>query len=138
MPVTNRSSGNAFERRFCAMLAERGFWAHNMAQSACGQPADVIAVKGRTVWLIDCKVCSNDRFDLKRVEPNQLTAMDLWTTKCPYEPYFALELSEGAVFMVGYGTIQEFLADDRMTMSHVDIHRKGIPFAAWVSGVNLL
>lgn len=69
--ATNRKIGNSFETEFCELLFQHGFWCHNMAQNAAGQPADVIAVKGKTAYLIDCKVCSNNRFHLSRVEENQ-------------------------------------------------------------------
>lgn len=59
--ATNRKIGNSFETEFCELLFQHGFWCHNMAQNAAGQPADVIAVKGKTAYLIDCKVCSNNR-----------------------------------------------------------------------------
>lgn len=54
--ATNRKIGNSFETEFCELLFQHGFWCHNMAQNAAGQPADVIAVKGKTAYLIDCKV----------------------------------------------------------------------------------
>lgn len=136
--MSNRSDGTQFEKIFCGMLANRGFWAHNMAQSQAGQPADIIAVKGHTVWLIDCKVCSNGRFDLKRIEPNQLTAMDAWTLKCEYEPYFACRLPDGAVFMIGYSLVMARLADNIMSLSEIDIRKQGIYFGAWCEGVTHL
>ena len=52
--ATNRKIGNTFETEFCELLFQRGFWCHNMAQNAAGQPADVIAVKNKTAYLIDC------------------------------------------------------------------------------------
>lgn len=50
--ATNRKIGNSFETEFCELLFQHGFWCHNMAQNAAGQPADVIAVKGKTAYLI--------------------------------------------------------------------------------------
>lgn len=40
---TNRTVGTRFEDELCELLAEHGWWAHNMAQNQVGQPADVIA-----------------------------------------------------------------------------------------------
>ena len=40
--ATNRKIGNTFETEFCELLFQRGFWCHNMAQNAAGQPADVL------------------------------------------------------------------------------------------------
>lgn len=60
--MSNKKLGNDFESEFCKILSEHGYWCHNMAQNAAGQPADVIAVKDTIAYLIDCKVCSNDKF----------------------------------------------------------------------------
>ena len=75
--TVNRTVGGHFEEELCEMLAERGWWAHNMAQNQVGQPADVIAVKNNIAVLIDCKVCANNRFPLSRIECNQEGAMKL-------------------------------------------------------------
>jgi Holliday junction resolvase len=75
---TNKKLGNDFEAEFCEILFENGFWAHNMAQNAAGQPADVIAVRNEKSYIIDCKVCSNGRFPLSRIEDNQHLSMKLW------------------------------------------------------------
>lgn len=75
--MVNKTLGNHFEGELCELLAENGFWAHNLAQNQAGQPADVIAVKNDVAILIDCKVCSNDRFSLSRIEDNQEMAMTL-------------------------------------------------------------
>ena len=53
--TVNRTVGNQFEEELCGLLAEHGWWAHNMAQNQTGQPADVIAVKNNIAVLIDCK-----------------------------------------------------------------------------------
>ena len=62
----NKRDGNRFERDFCDLLSQYGFWVHNMAQNQSGQPADVIAVRDRLACLIDCKVC-HGRFALSRM-----------------------------------------------------------------------
>ena len=78
MPTSNKKNGNRFEEEFCKLLAEHGFWAHNMAQNQVGQPADVIAVKNGIPILIDCKECETNRFPLSRIEGNQEGAMTRW------------------------------------------------------------
>lgn len=101
--VSNKRLGNSFEQEFCQALFDKGFWVHNMAQKAEGQPADVIAVRNGTAHLIDCKVCHNDTFQLSRIEENQRSAMKLWTD-CGNgyaTTWFALKTSEG-VYMVPY------------------------------------
>ena len=54
--MSNKKLGNSFEAELCEILSQHGFWAHNLAQNAAGQPADVIAVKDGEAFLIDCKV----------------------------------------------------------------------------------
>ena len=76
--TVNRTVGSQFEEELCGLLAEHGWWAHNMAQNQTGQPADVIAVKNNIAVLIDCKDCENNRFPLSRIECNQEGAMTLW------------------------------------------------------------
>lgn len=136
--MSNRSDGTMFEKIFCGMLAERGFWAHNFAQTPAGQPADVIAVKGKTAWLIDCKVMSGDRFPLSRIEPNQLSAMAAWNAVSPCEPYFAVRLPDGAVYMLGYDLITDWICKDVCAVTEVTIRKEGIYFGAWLEGVNQL
>lgn len=97
--MSNKKLGNDFESDFCEILAEEGFWVHNLAQNSAGQPADVIAVKEGNAYLIDCKVCSRDRFPIDRIEPNQVMAMDLWRECGNGEGWFALEFSKD-VYMV--------------------------------------
>lgn len=100
--MSNRSEGTAFEGILCDTLAKNGFWAHNMAQKASGQPADVIAVKNNTAVLIDCKICSKDYFRLDRIEENQESAMNIWMMCKNYFAYFAVRLPDGSTYMVPY------------------------------------
>jgi Holliday junction resolvase len=100
--LSNKSEGSAFETLFCSILAKHGFWAHNFANRAEGQPADVIAVKGDIAYLIDCKVCEKDYFRLDRIEENQESAMSLWQTCGNRGAYFAVRLADGSTYMVPF------------------------------------
>ena len=97
--MSNKKLGNAFETEFCEILAEHGFWTHNMAQNAAGQPADVIAVKEGEAYLIDCKVCSQGKFSYSRIEDNQELAMSLWCECGNGYGLFALKFDTG-IYMV--------------------------------------
>lgn len=101
-PMTNRTVGAGFEDELCMLLAEHGYWAHNMAQNQVGQPADVIAAKDNIAVLIDCKVCSDDRFPLSRIEGNQEGAMTMWETRGNAYCYFAMKLTSGKIYMVHF------------------------------------
>ena len=73
--MSNKKIGNGFEAEFCEKLFQNGYWVHNLAQNAAGQPADVVAVKNGVPYLIDCKVCSGKVFSVSRIEDNQRMAM---------------------------------------------------------------
>lgn len=103
--MKNKKIGNTFEQNFCELLYERGFWVHNLAQNAAGQPADVIAVRDGKAYLIDCKVCTNDKFSFSRIEENQRLAMDLWAESGNGEGWFALKFTDG-IYMVRYDSMR--------------------------------
>ena len=97
--MSNKKLGNSFETEFCEILSEHGFWCHNLAQNAAGQPADVIAVKDREAFLIDCKVCSLDKFQYSRIEENQDLSMSLWNECGNGIGWFALKF-DSDIYMV--------------------------------------
>lgn len=129
--MSNKSEGNKFEREFCDLLAEKGFWVHNMASKAEGQPADVIAVRKNIAYLIDCKVCSKSVFALSRIEENQHYAMRRFCDCGNHERWFALKLPEDGVYMISYTAmlIQESIG--KSAMSSKDIMVLGIKFEEW-------
>ena len=96
----NRSTGNRFEQELSHILAENGFWVHVMQQNKAGQPADIIALRGRFHTLIDCKVCDNGFFAFERIEENQKSAMKMFFRKAGELCYFALRLPDGTIRMV--------------------------------------
>ena len=106
MTASNKTIGNSFEAELCVLLAENGFWTHNLAQNQTGQPADVIAVKNDIAYLIDCKVCENDRFPFSRIEDNQESAMTLWEMRGNANCYFALKDSHDEIYMVHFDDLQ--------------------------------
>ena len=120
--MSNRSVGTGFEREFCGILAKHGFWAHNMAQKAEGQPADVVAAKDGTAFLIDCKVCEKDVFRLDRVEENQELAMGKWLGCGNLGAYFAIKLlTTGEIFMVPFQDIRGMRLRNVKTLKRKDL-----------------
>ena len=103
--MSNKKSGNQFEAELCEILSKHGFWVHNLAQNSAGQPADVIAVKNGSAYLIDCKVCSNGRFALGRIEENQSLAMELWRDCGNGNGWFALKFGD-KIHMVSHYLLQ--------------------------------
>lgn len=129
---TNKSLGNSFESEFCDRLFQKGYWVHNMAQNASGQPADVIAVKNGAAHLIDCKVCSNNKFPFSRVEGNQDLSMTLWEKCGNGQGWFAL-LLEDEVFMIPHVVITRY-RERQAGLNEREI-RSGIPLDLWIKGV---
>ncbi len=128
--ISNKSLGNAFERELCELLAGAGFWAHNLAQNQSGQPADIIAVRDGQAYLIDCKVCSKGKFNLRRVEENQDSAMNLWRHCGNNSGLFAIKL-DGQIYMMSHQHIQGW-RKVRSTLNTGEIIFRSLPFAAWV------
>lgn len=128
---SNRKKGNTFENEFCQWLFYKGFWVHNLTQNSAGQPADVIAVKNGKAFLIDCKVCENNKFPLSRIEPNQHTAMDLWEDSGNGEGWFALQFSDGSVYMASHH-LMRILGIGNTVIDKDSILRYGYGLKKWV------
>lgn len=128
--MTNKKLGNDFESEFCQILFDKGFWVHNMAQNASGQPADVIAARNGKTYLIDCKVCSNRGFALSRVEENQDLSMELWKSSGNGEGWFALLIGE-RIAMIPHFTIKA-LRNQQSYMNEQEIREYGTPLEKWL------
>jgi len=133
--VSNKSDGNHFEQELCERLSEKGFWATNLAQGRCGQPADIVACIGDTPFLIDCKVCANDSFPISRIEDNQHMAMTLWEKTGNQNAYFALKLSTGEIYMHHFDSLRYFEENDGKSLSRQAIIDGGYEFEVWVDEV---
>ena len=131
MAKSNRAVGNAFEQEFSELLYAYGFWVHRLTQDSAGQPADVIAVKNKTAYLIDCKDCSAKGFDLRRVEENQITAMQLWNECGNGQGWFAIKIPTGDIYMIPLFVVMAYKYT-QSSLSYSEIHEHGKPFETWV------
>lgn len=129
--MNNKKLGNSFETELCELLSAHGFWVHNLAQNASGQPADVIAVRNKKAYLIDCKVCTSKGFDLRRMEENQDLAMSLWKDCGNGEGWFAIELG-GVIYMITHSTMAS-LRRIQSALTCSDVHDIGEQFEMWVA-----
>lgn len=130
--MSNKKAGNQFESELCEILSMYGFWCHNMAANADGQPADVIAAKNSRAYLIDCKVCSTDKgFDLRRVEENQDLAMSLWEECGNGQGWFAMKLPTGDIFMLPHVVVKG-LSYTHFHLTPAEIFEMGKPLEKWV------
>lgn len=130
--MVNKTIGNEFEADFCDLLFENGFWAHNMAQTRAGQPADVIAARHGVAYIIDCKVCSHNKFPLTRIEENQESAMLCWERCGNTSGLFALRLaSDNSIHIFTLGELIALRIVGVRSLTEREI-RDGMSFAEWV------
>ena len=128
--TVNRTVGTRFENDLCDLLAECGWWAHNLAQNQTGQPADVIAVKNNVAVLIDCKDCEHNRFPLSRIECNLEGAMTLWEQRGNAYCAYAMRLNDGEIYMVPFDDLLMLELHGVKSLTEKDI-RKYPSFAQW-------
>lgn len=129
--MSNKKIGNDFEKKFCEILSERGFWVHNFAQNQSGQPADVIAVRNNMPYLIDCKVCEKGIFQLSRIEENQILSMQYWLDTRNDDAWFALKVN-GDIWMITYRRIM--YAKERQSILNTDeIYELGVLLEDWLN-----
>lgn len=131
MKVINKKLGNDFEQELCEILYDAGYWVHLLNQNKNGQPADIIAVKNTTAYLMDAKVCTYEVFPFRRIEDNQQLAMDMWIECNNIEPYFALKV-RNEVYMVGYPTIKGLMRKGKKQLNLEDINKYGTRIATWL------
>ena len=129
--MSNRAVGNAFEQEFSELLYAYGFWVHRLTQDSAGQPADVIAVRNKIAYLIDCKDCSSKGFDLRRVEDNQITAMRLWDECGNGQGWFALKVPTGDIYMLPLFVVMAY-KNQQSSLSYAEIHELGKSLDVWV------
>lgn len=131
MSNSNKKIGNDFERKFCEILSKNGFWVHNFAQNQDGQPADVIAVKNNTPYIIDCKVCEKGIFRLSRIEENQILAMRYWLDTGNTDAWFALKVND-EILMIPYRRLM--YAKARQSILNTDeIYERGVLLEDWLN-----
>lgn len=132
--MTNILEGHRFEREFCEILGKHGWWVHNMVMSQAGQPADVIAIRGFDVALIDCKVLSSlgRGFPLSRIEDNQHTAMQMFEERTVGAGWFAIKTWSGQVFMVRYAQMVQCLREGMKTIPQTDLSKYGMLLERWL------
>ena len=131
MTNDNRRVGTGFEKQLCMSLSGYGFWAHNLAQNSQGQPFDIIAARNGKSYPIDCKDCAKDIFKIERIEENQSSAMFLWRETGNGEGWFALRMTNGAVYFLPFSKL-ESLSLLKTILSTSEIRQFGVPLREWV------
>ena len=134
----NRSVGGRFEQELAEILAANGFWCHVMQQNKAGQPADIIAVKGKFHTLIDCKVISDNKgFSTTEARENQRLAMKKFHSIGKEMCYFALRLPDGSIYFLPFTVIYtvEHVLRQRV-ISEKTIREHLMPLEGWLNDTN--
>lgn len=116
--MSNKSTGNHFEKELCELLFNNGFWVLNVTQNSAGQPADVIAVKDGKAYLIDCKMCSGKKFQIRRIEENQDLSMKLWNESGNGLGLFAIKINKN-IYIVDIESLKKYTRVDEDLLKSV-------------------
>ena len=133
----NRSVGGRFEQELSHILADNGFWVHVFQQNKSGQPADIIAIKGRFHTMIDCKVCENGYFTFDRIEDNQRMAMKTFFRKCGELSYFALKLPDESLWMISLERCETLKNRGKKKLTETDIRNGTWSLEAWLNSSSI-
>lgn len=96
--MNNKKLGTAFEREFCKILSDNGYWVHFISPNETGsQPFDIIAVKDGKAYACDCKTSIKYQFSISRLEDNQIFAFEKWMSCGNNEPYVAIKWNDKIV-----------------------------------------
>lgn len=129
----NRTLGGKFEQELSHVLADHGFWVHVMQQNKAGQPADIIALKGKFHTLIDCKLVSDDNgFPFDRMEDNQKFAMRMFQRKCGELCYFAIQLPDDSVWMVSLERLETLKGRGKKRLLDKEIRTQTWSLEKWL------
>lgn len=105
--MNNKKLGSQWEKDFCKMLADDGFWVHFITPDLRGaQPFDVIAVKDGMAYCYDCKTCAANTFNISRLEDNQVMAFEKWVACGNSNPNIAV-LHKNKVYIISYAHLKE-------------------------------
>ena len=116
----NLISGLHFEFEMAELLRDEGFWVLRIPQNHGGQqPADLVVAKSTYHALIDCKVVSNGRFVLSRIEDNQHYSMEKFREATGEPGWFAILMPNKEIRMLDMLTVQELEASGRQSLSPV-------------------
>lgn len=119
---SNKKTGTDFEQEVCQLLSEQGYWVHNFANRANGQPVDIIAARMGRAMIIDAKVCSSGYFDVSRLEENQELAMRKWFACKNFDAFLFFLLPDGSIYSLWIKNnfaLDELLKKKRLTEAEI-------------------
>lgn len=103
------------------ILGCNGFWATGIPKDKEGmQPADIIACNHLGTHLIDAKLCKRNKFDLSRVEDNQISSMRHIDRKAGGYGWFACGFTDRIV-MLSYKYVMHCINTGKKSLSNKDL-----------------
>lgn len=97
-------TGIQAEKYVAEELAKRGCWVGNFNKGNTGtQPFDQIMIGKKKVWAYDVKHSKIDRFDFRRVEANQESALGFLYNKGVVNTGFVMVYKD-TLYYLSYGT----------------------------------
>lgn len=108
-------TGQQFERDFCELLKRKDYWALQIPRNRRGaQPFDVLAIKDKEIFAIDCKTSASNLFQLSRVEHNQWSAFKTITNASNGGVKAGLAIFHaGEIYWVDYSELLKLLLDGK-------------------------
>lgn len=110
-----------FEKEVIERLRNREYWAIRLPASIGGQPFDILALPADidcdSPIAVECKLCCIDRFDLRRIEPNQMASM--LTFEKYGNMYFAIRFKSG-VRILSLACIRMAIEEGKKSINYND------------------
>lgn len=130
--MSNVRDGSIWENELLQLLGQHGFWASSFPKANDGsQPADIIALNKGGKHLIDAKVCSKPRFDLRRMEDNQIHAMKVFADKCNGLGWFAIKYPDDRYYMLPCKYLELLLEEGSKSVSKIS---ESFSLENWIYG----
>lgn len=96
--MQNTTIGTNFEKDLAQILSKNGFWVRMDSRGRNGQTVDLIACKNNVPYLIECKYCKSEYFDMRRVENNQNMALKRFKLCGNTNTFFVFSTPSGVYF----------------------------------------
>ena len=137
MKISNKATGTKFEEEFADRLSAEGFWVHRFQDNKNGQPCDVVAARNGETYLVDCKDCQKDVFELRRMEENQYNAMLLFHMTGNSRGMFAVRFQGAQVYLVDFQVLKHLKNKGRKTIPKSAMPTYGRTLESWLDELNV-
>ena len=134
--MNNKATGTRFERELASILADYCYWVHLFQDNHNGQPCDIIAARNGHTYLMDCKDCQGNFFQLGRMEENQMNAMKLFELTGNGSGKFAIRFRQGETYLVNYWQLAALKDKGYKRIDRMDCRMYGRELYSWLAERN--